>query len=296
MQKPPAYHYDFLLLGAARWHGRTTRWGRTAGALRAHGRRTAGGMPRAAPRVFAARPGPHALPTTLVGSAAQCAVCCDAALRFTHLPCALPAASAAGLVTLLCGLLGLPPVNGVLPQSPMHTKALAKVAGKRSAAGSQRAQQAGGEPGTPRGGQGAGNGSATSPAAGSLELAGGAGRGIHASPSAQKLLPRTLASSSSSSADLGPAGTGLGPPGPTPIAAGAVLQGRAAAAGAAGPAAEAAAGQAAGQAVHSGDAQEVLPVRVYEQRWSGLLQSLGVAACLAAMPAIRLIPTACLWG
>ncbi|KAK3438200.1 hypothetical protein EUGRSUZ_C02816 [Eucalyptus grandis] len=30
-----------------------------------------------------------------------------------------------GLLTLLCGLLGLPPSNGVLPQSPMHTKSLA---------------------------------------------------------------------------------------------------------------------------------------------------------------------------
>ena len=27
--------------------------------------------------------------------------------------------------TLLCGLLGLPPSNGVLPQAPMHTKSLA---------------------------------------------------------------------------------------------------------------------------------------------------------------------------
>ncbi|GAB2284889.1 Boron transporter 4, variant 2 [Dionaea muscipula] len=30
-----------------------------------------------------------------------------------------------GFLTLLCGLLGLPPSNGVLPQSPMHTKSLA---------------------------------------------------------------------------------------------------------------------------------------------------------------------------
>ncbi|XP_047313442.1 boron transporter 4-like [Impatiens glandulifera] len=29
-----------------------------------------------------------------------------------------------GFMTLLCGLLGLPPANGVLPQSPMHTKSL----------------------------------------------------------------------------------------------------------------------------------------------------------------------------
>ncbi|RVX11022.1 Boron transporter 4 [Vitis vinifera] len=30
-----------------------------------------------------------------------------------------------GVMTLLCGFLGLPPSNGVLPQSPMHTKSLA---------------------------------------------------------------------------------------------------------------------------------------------------------------------------
>lgn len=29
------------------------------------------------------------------------------------------------LQTLICGLIGLPPSNGVLPQSPMHTKSLA---------------------------------------------------------------------------------------------------------------------------------------------------------------------------
>ncbi|KAL0921907.1 hypothetical protein M5K25_005853 [Dendrobium thyrsiflorum] len=30
-----------------------------------------------------------------------------------------------GFLTLLCGLLGIPPSNGVIPQSPMHTKSLA---------------------------------------------------------------------------------------------------------------------------------------------------------------------------
>ncbi|GMP83773.1 hypothetical protein CsSME_00037568 [Camellia sinensis var. sinensis] len=29
-----------------------------------------------------------------------------------------------GIMTLLCGLIGLPPSNGVLPQSPMHTKSI----------------------------------------------------------------------------------------------------------------------------------------------------------------------------
>ena len=28
------------------------------------------------------------------------------------------------VMTLVCGLIGLPPVNGVLPQAPLHTKAL----------------------------------------------------------------------------------------------------------------------------------------------------------------------------
>lgn len=30
-----------------------------------------------------------------------------------------------GFMTLLCGLIGIPPANGVIPQSPMHTKSLA---------------------------------------------------------------------------------------------------------------------------------------------------------------------------
>jgi hypothetical protein len=30
-------------------------------------------------------------------------------------------------LTLLTGLLGLPPVNGVLPQAPMHSRALASL-------------------------------------------------------------------------------------------------------------------------------------------------------------------------
>ncbi|XP_076933035.1 boron transporter 4-like [Bidens hawaiensis] len=35
-----------------------------------------------------------------------------------------------GFTTLLCGLIGLPPANGVLPQSPMHTKSLAVLQGQ----------------------------------------------------------------------------------------------------------------------------------------------------------------------
>ncbi|XP_022720873.1 boron transporter 4-like [Durio zibethinus] len=35
-----------------------------------------------------------------------------------------------GFMTLLCGLIGLPPSNGVLPQAPMHTKSLAVLKGQ----------------------------------------------------------------------------------------------------------------------------------------------------------------------
>ncbi|XP_028799179.1 probable boron transporter 7 [Neltuma alba] len=35
-----------------------------------------------------------------------------------------------GIMALICGLLGLPPSNGVLPQSPMHTKSLAVLKGQ----------------------------------------------------------------------------------------------------------------------------------------------------------------------
>ena len=37
-----------------------------------------------------------------------------------------------GLNTLLLGLLGLPPTNGVLPQAPMHTRSLMGVGQDRS--------------------------------------------------------------------------------------------------------------------------------------------------------------------
>lgn len=39
-------------------------------------------------------------------------------------------AATAALMTMMCGLLGLPPVNGVIPQSPMHTKSLARIQGQ----------------------------------------------------------------------------------------------------------------------------------------------------------------------
>ncbi|EPS73817.1 hypothetical protein M569_00936 [Genlisea aurea] len=41
---------------------------------------------------------------------------------------------------------------------------------------------------------------------------------------------------------------------------------------------------------------DLLPVEVKEQRLSNLLQAVMVAGCVAAMPALRMIPTSVLWG
>ena len=263
-------------------------------------------------------------------------------------------------MTLLCGLLGLPPVNGVLPQAPMHTKALAKVAGKRRSGSAQQAQQAQQQLGAALGpGNGtleavpaagcvelgtANGGSKWQAVAGSFELgdlalpaavAGSSGKSLHLSHSAQALLPRasSFAAGSSSFASLAAAAAEINAAAAVdarggssscgtsvavgrgsldaatapPVDAGQVLQaarGWAAAGsgsaaggtaggtvgGTAGDVADPAAGGIAGAA-----AEEVVAVHVYEQRWSGLLQSLGVAVFLFATPAIRQIPTACLW-
>ncbi|KAL2926929.1 Boron transporter 4 [Bienertia sinuspersici] len=45
-----------------------------------------------------------------------------------------------GFMTLLCGLIGLPPSNGVLPQSPMHSKSLATL--KKQLIGKKMAESA----------------------------------------------------------------------------------------------------------------------------------------------------------
>ena len=42
--------------------------------------------------------------------------------------------------------------------------------------------------------------------------------------------------------------------------------------------------------------ESMLPYEVAEQRWSGLIQSLLMAACLAITPLLKFIPEAVLWG
>lgn len=164
-------------------------------------------------------------------------------------------------MTLLCGLIGLPPINGVLPQSPMHTKALAKVEGRRNSKQQVHAekQQQGKQQEEKTAAEARAPGGPTAPpptdvsSVGSVAAVQLVGRGVRPSPSTQELLRPVRANSNSSL------------------------------------------GQGTEDAA-ADESGETVPVHVYEQRVSGLLQSLGVGACLAAMPAIRQIPTAVLWG
>lgn len=44
------------------------------------------------------------------------------------------------------------------------------------------------------------------------------------------------------------------------------------------------------------DIDDLLPIEVKEQRLSNLLQAIMVGGCVAAMPVLKKIPTAVLWG
>uniref|UniRef100_A0A7I4BXC6 Bicarbonate transporter-like transmembrane domain-containing protein n=1 Tax=Physcomitrium patens TaxID=3218 RepID=A0A7I4BXC6_PHYPA len=106
-----------------------------------------------------------------------------------------------GFTVLLCGLLGLPPSHGVLPQSPMHTRALASL--KKEATKELHINITSSDPGSPM-------------------------NKVNFDPEK--------------------------------------------------------------------DVDPLLPVEVKEQRLSNLLQSLLVAACIGAMPALKKIPSSVLWG
>ncbi|KAG2499799.1 hypothetical protein HYH03_002095 [Edaphochlamys debaryana] len=120
------------------------------------------------------------------------------------------------------------------------------------------------------------SGSADGGAGGGATNGGGAG-GDHAPHIAVQLHHRRHPSAASRQrlpSEDGPGGATDGPGPPSPL-----------------PSTTAPGGSAA-----DGAAAASLPLRVVEQRMSGLLQSLGVAACLFATPAIRQIPQAVLWG
>jgi hypothetical protein len=97
------------------------------------------------------------------------------------------------VITVVCGLIGVPPVNGVIPQSPMHTRALLAVKSKKAARRSPPPSRPG-SAASQRGGGGGGGGGppqsafATHPDGGSAHSNGG-----------------TTASSSAAAAALEPA-------------------------------------------------------------------------------------------
>lgn len=179
-------------------------------------------------------------------------------------------------MTLLCGLLGLPPVNGVLPQAPMHSRSLATCKAQVLRA---RARAAGAN------GKSAA-GARSNSAVVSLEVschkpnglrvdaangANGAATVVH--------IPMDVADDKlrNGQREGGPAVVLANDP-PLSAPRGHVQQ-------------------QDREAVGDGYPEEAhAPVQVAEQRVSGLLQSLMVAACLGATPAIKQIPTGVLWG
>lgn len=67
------------------------------------------------------------------------------------MPCCAVLCRSAGMMTVLCGLLGMPPVNGVLPQSPLHSKALSSLHPCSSKKQKQRPASGGRGPGSTAG-------------------------------------------------------------------------------------------------------------------------------------------------
>ncbi|XP_042516119.1 probable boron transporter 2 isoform X1 [Macadamia integrifolia] len=157
-----------------------------------------------------------------------------------------------GFMVILCGLIGIPPANGVIPQSPMHTKSLAtlkhqllrnrlvatarKSIGKNASLGQLygNMQEAYQQTQTPL---------------------------IYQQPATQGLkdLKETTIQLASSKGNID-----------APV----------------------------NETIFDVEKEidDLLPVEVKEQRLSNLLQSLIVGGCVAAMPFLKMIPTAVLWG
>ncbi len=162
------------------------------------------------------------------------------------------------LMTLLCGLIGLPPVNGVIPQSPMLTKSLALVVNP-----DDDALQANGGGGVETGdGGGSGDGSGDGDGSGA-----GDGReedrraGNFGTPASGRSIGASEASRSTTT--RGKENT---------------IKKKNKADGAVPP------------------VSVVVPIRVVETRGANMVQSLLIGACLGLTPAIRWIPTSLLWS
>ncbi|KAJ3687441.1 hypothetical protein LUZ61_016605 [Rhynchospora tenuis] len=161
-----------------------------------------------------------------------------------------------GFLTLLCGLIGIPPSNGVIPQSPMHTKSLAtlkhQLLRSRLVATAQKSIQ---------------ENSSLSQLYGSMQEA-----------YQQMQTPLIYQSAAASS---GPRGLKELKESTVELA---VRTGSM----------DAPVDESVFDVEKEID--DLLPVEVKEQRVSNVLQAAMVGGCVAAMPLLKRIPTSVLWG
>ncbi|KAG8389609.1 hypothetical protein BUALT_Bualt02G0246900 [Buddleja alternifolia] len=157
-----------------------------------------------------------------------------------------------GFLTLMCGLIGIPPSNGVIPQSPMHTKCLAtlkhQLLRNRLVATARQSIQQNSSLGQLYGNMQEAYRQMQTPL-------------IYQEPSQtglKELKESTIQLASSMGSFDAPVD----------------------------------------ETVFDVDKEidDLLPVEVKEQRVSNLLQAVMVGGCVAAMPALRMIPTSVLWG
>ncbi|GER55148.1 HCO3- transporter family [Striga asiatica] len=158
----------------------------------------------------------------------------------------------ANWTTLMCGLLGIPPSNGVIPQSPMHTKSLATL--KHQLLRNRLVQTAR---------QSIRTNSSLGQLYGNMQEA---YRQMQTPLIYQEPSQRGLKELKESTIQLASSMGSFDAP--------------------------------VDETVFDVDKEidDLLPVEVKEQRVSNLLQSIMVGGCVAAMPALRMIPTSVLWG
>lgn len=189
---------------------------------------------------------------------------------------------------------GLPPVNGVLPQSPMHTKALSVVVSKQRRPPQKHHAASGREAGQQQQhyARRVQQQHSSKPGAGNVPRA-----GMVVSSSCHALVGMNAVTSSQANlASLAGASSGASASpvlsAPTTPAVGMVTDVVLAST-------LTAVAQPAQETEQEGDqeAEElVVQLEVAEQRLSNLLQSLAVGVGLAITPALRQIPSAVLWG
>lgn len=157
-----------------------------------------------------------------------------------------------GFLTLMCGLIGIPPANGVIPQSPMHTKSLAtlkhQLLRNRLVATARKSIQ---------------KNSSLGQVYGSMQEA----YQHMQTPLIYEQQPQTgLKELKESTIQLASSTGSFDAP--------------------------------VDETVFDVEKEidDLLPVEVKEQRVSNLLQALMVGGCVAAMPALRMIPTSVLFG